>query len=59
MFDLAGVIHAFDEFRKAIEKLRYRVPQFPKRMSDSPKPYAPAIALKRSCRNGGQIGRKR
>lgn len=59
MFDLAGVIHAFDEFRKAIESLRYRAPKFAKRMSHSPKPITQAIALKQSCRTGGQIGRKR
>lgn len=59
MFDFAGVIHAFDEFRKAIESLRFRAPKFPKRMGHSPKPIKQAIALKRTCRNGGQIGRKR
>jgi len=59
MFDLAGVIHAFDEFRKAILKLRYMAPEYPKRMQHAPKPIARQIALKRSCRTGGQIGRKR
>jgi len=59
MFDILGVIHAFDEFRKAIENLRYRAPKFPKRMRNSHKPALQPIALKRSCRTAGQIGRKR
>ena len=59
MFDIAGVIRAFDEFRKAIGNLRYRAPKFPKRMQDVPWPQLPPTAIRTCCRTGGQIGRKR
>ena len=59
MFDFMGVIHAFDEFRKAIGRLRYRAPKFPKRMQDVQRPQLHPAAIRTCCRTGGQIGRKR
>ena len=60
MFDLAGVITAFDDFRRMLQQLQYRrSKKYPKRMSHSPEPQLQLVAMRTCCRNAGQIGRKR